>query len=47
MRLMENRDFVQKLDADFSQRGISPGGCADLLAVTAFLEMLSNKWIAQ
>ena len=47
MRLIEGRDFVQSLDADFSQRGLSPGGCADLLAVTVFLEMLSNKWTKQ
>jgi len=47
MRLKEGRDFVQSLDADFSQRGLSPGGCADLLAVAVFLEMLSNKWTTQ
>ncbi len=31
---------ILKLDADFIQRGISPGGCADLLACAWFLSSL-------
>lgn len=34
------RNYIRDLDADFSTRGLSPGGCADLLAVTVFLDKL-------
>lgn len=33
---------VYELDQDFIKKGISPGGCADLLAVTYFLYSLEN-----
>lgn len=32
---------ISELDRQFIQRNLSPGGCADLLAVTLFLEALS------
>jgi len=31
------------MDADYIKRGISAGGCADLLATSLFLAMLCNK----
>ena len=33
---------IADLDRQFIERNLSPGGCADLLAVTLFLESLSN-----
>ena len=33
---------ISELDRQFIERNLSPGGCADLLAVTLFLESLSN-----
>ena len=33
---------ISELDRQFIDRNLSPGGCADLLAVTLFLESLSN-----
>ena len=33
---------IAELDQQFIQRNLSPGGCADLLAVTLFLESLSS-----
>ena len=33
---------IAELDRQFIQRNLSPGGCADLLAVTLFLERLEN-----
>ncbi|WP_409485490.1 triphosphoribosyl-dephospho-CoA synthase CitG [Arsenicicoccus dermatophilus] len=36
------RDRMSVLDAELSERGLSPGGCADLLAVTAFLAELPS-----
>lgn len=35
-------DSVAQLDQDFIERYISPGGCADLLAVTHFLHVIEN-----
>jgi triphosphoribosyl-dephospho-CoA synthase CitG len=40
---VQGRKFIQSLDGDFSRRGLSPGGCADLLAATIFLQMLSRE----
>ncbi|HSV57154.1 MAG TPA: triphosphoribosyl-dephospho-CoA synthase, partial [Magnetospirillaceae bacterium] len=34
------RAAVRELDEKLKRRNLSPGGCADLLAVTSFLEML-------
>lgn len=36
MRTEEGRCAIEKLDSDFSERGISPGGSADLLAAVVF-----------
>lgn len=42
MSSAQGRDYIHGLDADFSARGLSPGGCADLLAVTVFLDKLPD-----
>ena len=34
---------VAKLDRQFIERNLSPGGCADLLAVTLFLDSLQSE----
>ena len=36
-------DKLIRMDADYIKRGISAGGCADLLATSLFLAMLCNK----
>lgn len=36
----EGREFVQEMDRDFIEKNISPGGAADLTAVTLFLYFL-------
>lgn len=35
-------DIIERLDADFIQRNLSPGGSADLLAVTYFLHFMDS-----
>lgn len=35
---------IEELDNGFILRNLSPGGCADLLGVTLFLNSLSNDW---
>lgn len=40
----QGRAFIRKLDDEFCRQGLSPGGCADLLAVAVFLELLSQEW---
>jgi len=35
-------EYARMLDEDFIARNISPGGCADLLAVTLFVDSLSS-----
>lgn len=48
LNLMEYKDLafieeeITKLDKDFSERKISPGGSADLLAVTVFLDGIKD-----
>lgn len=37
------REVLEKLDRAFIQRNLSPGGCADLLAVTYFLWFLEQE----
>ena len=37
-----SRQEVEALDGAFVERNLSPGGCADLLAITYFLEFLSR-----
>jgi triphosphoribosyl-dephospho-CoA synthetase len=34
---------IAELDRQFIERNLSPGGCADLLAVTLFLDALTGK----
>ena len=36
-------DKLIRMDAEYIKRGISAGGCADLLATSLFLAMLCNK----
>ncbi len=38
----EGRAYIEKLDKEFIEKNISPGGAADLLAVTLMLYMLEN-----
>jgi triphosphoribosyl-dephospho-CoA synthase len=38
----EGVEMVYDMDRDFIQRNISPGGSADLLAVTVMLDLLSQ-----
>lgn len=37
-----SREETEELDKDFTECNLSPGGCADLLAITYFLEFLSR-----
>ncbi|MBB6480204.1 triphosphoribosyl-dephospho-CoA synthase CitG [Spirochaeta isovalerica] len=39
---LKGREILHRMDRDFAERNISPGGCADLLAVTIFLYKLEN-----
>jgi triphosphoribosyl-dephospho-CoA synthase len=39
-RIEAGRDAVRALDEGLIARNLSPGGCADLLAVTGFLDRL-------
>lgn len=43
MQTEEGRRLVGAMDRDFIKRYISPGGCADLLAVTHFLYTLEEE----
>ncbi|MBS5249868.1 MAG: triphosphoribosyl-dephospho-CoA synthase, partial [Oscillospiraceae bacterium] len=36
-------EAVEALDREMIRRNLSPGGCADLLAVTYFLHFLSQN----
>ncbi len=38
-----DHDILRRLDADFIARNISPGGSADLLAVTYFLHLITHE----
>lgn len=42
MFTQEGRDFIEELDSIFIEKNISPGGSADLLAVTLMLYMIEN-----
>ena len=37
-----SKDILEQLDDSFIQRNLSPGGCADLLAITYFLHFLCS-----
>ena len=47
MKTDAGRARVKEMDALFSQRRISPGGSADLLAATWFLHRLEKDWLEQ
>lgn len=36
-------DMLEKMDSDFTEKNLSPGGSADLLAITHFLSELESK----
>ena len=36
------KDVLEQLDDQFIQRNLSPGGCADLLAITYFMHFLCS-----
>lgn len=38
----EGRSFIKEMDEDFIEKNISPGGAADLLAVTLMLYLIEN-----
>ncbi|HZK71756.1 MAG TPA: triphosphoribosyl-dephospho-CoA synthase [Clostridia bacterium] len=38
----EGKEMVYKMDRDFIIKNISPGGAADLLAVTVMFDLLST-----
>jgi len=40
-------EILRQMDLNFMERNISPGGCADLLAVTIFLYRLENTIISE
>lgn len=42
MRTKEGKQAIEDLDEDFSKRRISPGGSADLLAVTVFFDLVEK-----
>ena len=42
MTTKEGREEIKKLDEEFSKSGISPGGSADLLAITVFFSMVKD-----
>ena len=42
MATADGRAAARAMDASLTGRNISPGGCADLLALTVFLEMLAS-----
>ncbi|MDI6600565.1 MAG: triphosphoribosyl-dephospho-CoA synthase [Thermoanaerobacteraceae bacterium] len=40
----EGRCMIYQLDEEFKRRGISPGGSADLMAATLFVDLLSDEF---
>lgn len=39
------KEYIYKMDKDFIEKNISPGGSADLLAVTFMIALLENPKI--
>ena len=39
----KGRNAIRNMDAKFIERNISPGGCADMLAVTVFLQLIERE----
>ena len=46
METAEGREAALEMDRDFIRRWISPGGSADLLAVTHFLVSLEERFVS-
>lgn len=44
MHSEEGRKAIEKMNEDFIKKNISPGGSADLLAVTVFLHLVKEKF---
>jgi holo-ACP synthase/triphosphoribosyl-dephospho-CoA synthase len=42
---LEGKNRIEKLEKEYIQKNISPGGCADLLAVSIFLLAIKNKYM--
>lgn len=40
---LDGKSFIKEMDNDFIEKNISPGGAADLLAITAMLYYLENN----
>ena len=38
-----SRDKLEQLDREMTRRNLSPGGCADLLAITYFLHFITTQ----
>ncbi|MEW8955593.1 MAG: triphosphoribosyl-dephospho-CoA synthase CitG [Clostridium sp.] len=43
----EGEEYIQKLDDELSLKGISPGGSADLLAITIFLSEIKKAYFSK
>ena len=41
---IRDRAYIEDLDRDFIQRNISPGGSADLLALTYFIYLFEKEF---
>ncbi len=39
------KKYINELEKKYINEGISSGGCADLLAVTIFLEYIEKEWL--
>ena len=44
MKAEKGREMIQALNHEFNERNISPGGSADLLAITLFLSWVQNEY---
>jgi len=40
----KGKEMIYKMDRDFIEQNISPGGSADLLAITVMFDLLSQNW---
>ncbi|MCX7695355.1 MAG: triphosphoribosyl-dephospho-CoA synthase CitG [Caloramator sp.] len=44
MATKEGIEYIEKMDREFKERNISPGGCADLLAATYMIYKIEEIW---